>query len=153
MRLRDFRMQVIAPYRGVSSRMVKNPLLKFLLVAEFALAFWIPIVAIAFGFFGSMFVIVDMFRGSFDGVFIPLITIGGVLGFWGISKLLAAALTTEIKMPPKGRMIFYLACGCLAAAPLPHTFFPNSVLFFVFSVLPYIVTVQLIIIHRGYFGN
>ncbi|MDM7862295.1 hypothetical protein QTP81_16935 [Alteromonas sp. ASW11-36] len=132
---------------------MKTPFLKFLLVAEFALAFWIPVVAMAFGLFGTQMAIASMFSGSFSSLFIPLLTIGGAMGFWGISKLLAASLTTDITLPPKGRLIFYLVCGCFAAIPLPYLFFSNSVLFSVFSVLPFIVTVQLVILHRGYFAG
>ena len=126
---------------------------KTLLVIEFAIAFWVPVVALAFGLFGTPIALFGFINGNFSGYFVPLLTIGGSLGFWGASQLLAKALDPEIKLASNNRMIIYIACGIASALPLTIMLVPNSVLLAAFSLLPIIVTIQLVVIHRRCFWN
>lgn len=136
----------------VSFRMVNSTFFKTILVIEFAFAFWLPVVALGMGLFGTPIALVNIFSGLFDWYFVPLMTIGGALGFWGVCQLLAKSLDSEIKLAAKRRLIIYLVCGVLALLPVPFLFL-DSVALSIFAVVPYFVTAHLIYINRGYFAN
>ena len=128
-------------------------LYRTILVCEFALAFWLPVAALALGIFiGFPVGIMGLFEGQIEALVYPMLTIGGLIGLWGVCQLLAKALDEEMNIARPKRLLFYIFSGCLAMAPFTYIAFEGFGKWSFILLMPYIVTGQLIYNNRGYFG-
>ena len=125
--------------------------LKFFLVLEFVIAFWLPVMALATGLLATPIAISGFFYGNFEGYIAPLLSACGGLGLRGVCQLLAHSINCEIRLPCKKRMILYLVVGIGATIPLPLMFMDESIVLTAFTISPIAVTFHLVFLNRNYF--
>ncbi|ARD22976.1 hypothetical protein [Shewanella japonica] len=124
---------------------------KFILVFSFALAFFIPILVLGLSIIiATPLAIAGVLQGEFEGAFIPLLSIGGAMGFWGLSQLLAKTLDDSMNIASPFRMKIYISLG-IASLFVP-AFYASGVLgsWAAISTLPFLVTLYLVYFNRQY---
>jgi len=130
-----------------------NRIYRRILVVEFILIFFVPIIFLGAGFLiGIPIGVTTFLDGETEGIYLPMMTIGGVAGIWGAAQLLAKSLDDQMNIAKPKRLALYLAVGAASWIPAVIVAFESLGMFGLFSVLPYVMTLQLIATNRTHFG-
>ncbi|WP_163930500.1 hypothetical protein [Paraferrimonas sp. SM1919] len=134
-----------------STNVEVSSLYKAFLLLQFSLAFWLPFLWLCLGIvLGIPLGLWGLASGELSSVLLILPTIAGGLGLWGASQLLLKSLYPQMMIADPSRLLVYIVLGSLSLIFIP-IMVENTLLASLGVLLPCIVVLQLLYIHKSYF--